>query len=76
MSFSDTEMAACYNPALTVYAERHFDVGFCGARVLIEMIEKNLSLEESIRLANREIMTSNLIERDSVKNLKMEGKKA
>ncbi len=70
--FSDTEMAACYNPALTVYAERHFDVGYRGAKVLIEILEKNLSPEEAIRLANREVTTSNLIERESVRNLKME----
>ena len=74
MCFSDTEMAACYNPALTVYSERHFDVGYRGTKVLIEILEKNLSPEESIRLANSEVMISNLIERESVRNLKMEEK--
>ena len=70
--FSDTEMAACYNPALTVYACRHFNEGYQGAKVLIETLEKNLSLEESILLANRTLMTSVFIERDSVRNLKKE----
>lgn len=69
MCFSDTEMAACYNPALTVYSENHFDVGYRGAKVLFEILEKKLSPEESIRLANSEMTTSNLIERESVKDL-------
>ena len=69
MCFSDTEMAACYNPALTVYSENHFEVGYRGAKVLFEILEKKLSPEESIRLADSEITTSNLIERESVKDL-------
>ncbi|MBQ6597816.1 MAG: substrate-binding domain-containing protein, partial [Lentisphaeria bacterium] len=70
MSFSDTEMSACCNPALTVYSENHFDVGYRGAKVLFEILEKKLSPEESIRLATREMTVSNLIERESVKDLK------
>ena len=70
MCFSDTEMAACYNPALTVYACQHFNEGYQGAKLLIETLEKNLSPEESIRLANSITMTSVFIERESVRNLK------
>ena len=66
VSFSNTEMAACYNPALTVYAENHFDVGYRGAKVLFEILEKKLSLEESIRLASSKATASTLIERESV----------
>jgi len=69
VSFSNTEMAACYNPALTVYAENHFDVGHRGAEVLFEILEKNLSPEEAIRLANRKVTVSTLIERESVGDL-------
>ena len=69
ISFSDTEMAACYNPALTVYSERHFDVGYRGAKVLFEILEKNLTPDEAVRLANREVTTSHLIERESVRDL-------
>lgn len=69
ISFSDTEMAACYNPALTVYSECHSDVGYRGAKVLFEILEKNLTPDEAVRLANREVTTSNLIERESVRDL-------
>ena len=69
ISFSDTEMAACYNPALTVYSECHSDVGYRGAKVLFEILAKNLTPDEAVRLANREITTSNLIERESVGDL-------
>ena len=69
MSFSDTEMAACYSPALTVYSECHSDVGYRGAKVLFEILEKNLTPDEAVRLANREVTTSNLIERESVRDL-------
>lgn len=75
MCFSDTEMAACYNPALTVYSERHSEVGYRGANLLIEILEKNLSPEEAIRLANSDIPVSNLIERESVRDLTEGGSK-
>ena len=68
MCFSDTEMAAYYNPALTVYSENFSDVGYRGAKVLFEILEKKLSPEESIRLANSVILNSNLIERESVRD--------
>ena len=75
ISFSDTEMAACYNPALTVYSERHSEVGYRGAQVLFEILEKNLSPEDAIRLANSDIPVSNLIERESVRDLTQGGKR-
>ena len=56
-------------PALTVCSESHSDVGYKGAKVLFEILEKNLTPDEAVRLANREVTTSHLIERGSVGDL-------
>ncbi len=66
---TETEMAECANPALTTYSQDHHQLGRRGAEVLIEMLEKNLSLPESIELANRVLPTCRFIERGSIRNL-------
>ena len=66
---SETEMARCFNPPLTTFSQNYFDMGCRGGAFLIEILEKGISLNESLHMSPNYATKGYFTERASLRHL-------
>lgn len=66
---SETEMARCFNPPMTTFSQNYFDMGCRGGAFLIEILEKGISLKESLSMSPNYATKGYFTERASLRNI-------